>query len=87
MNGSHTNVEWTKPDVKEYILYESIVIKLNNWQKLSMIMKVVIVVTSRECWPGGVGKESSGAWKIFCFDMVSAYMSVFTFVKSIKQYT
>lgn len=87
MAGSHTNVEWTKPDIKEYIVYEPIVIKLNNWQKLSMIMKVVIVVTSRECWLGGDGEKSSGAWKIFDFDMVSGYMSVFTFVKSIKQYT
>lgn len=47
-DGFHITEEWKKPDVKGYILYESICIKFNNQHKLAMIIKVIIMVTFGE---------------------------------------
>lgn len=78
MNGSHTNVEWKKTDVKEYVLYESIYMKLNNWQKLPMIIKVIIVPSFGGALTGWAEEGAFwGTGNILCFDAVSGYMGVY----------
>lgn len=36
------------PDTKQHILYDSIYIKIENWQTFSMVLEIMRVVTSGE---------------------------------------
>lgn len=70
--------EWKKPNTREYILYDSIYLKLKNTQNKSVVLNIQIVIILGDKREYNIKKRHKGDFGCLFLNLDVDYIHVFT---------